>query len=62
MDKNFSLPPILTAQDIQKYLSISKSKAYDLFRQKGFPTIVIGGSKRVNKDDFLNWLDKQKVI
>ncbi|MFJ5713160.1 helix-turn-helix domain-containing protein [Neobacillus sp. NPDC093127] len=61
MEKNFSLPPVLTAEDIQRYLNVSKSKAYDLFKVKGFPTIIIGGNKRVNKDDFLNWLDNQKI-
>jgi hypothetical protein len=61
LEKNFSLPPVLTAQDIQNYLNISKSKAYDLFKEKGFPTIVIRGNKRVDKNDFLSWLDKQKA-
>jgi excisionase family DNA binding protein len=61
MEKNIFLPPVLTAQDITNYLNISKSKAYDLFKEKGFPTIVIGGNKRVNKDDFLNWLENQKT-
>jgi excisionase family DNA binding protein len=61
LEKNFSLPPVLTANDIQIYLNISKSKAYDLFKEKGFPTIAIGGNKRVNKDDFLKWLENQKT-
>jgi excisionase family DNA binding protein len=61
LEKNFLLPPVLTAQDIQIYLNISKSKAYDLFKEKGFPTMVIGGNKRVNKDDFLHWLENQKT-
>jgi len=61
MENNFNLPPVLTAEDIQKYLNVSKSKAYNLFKLKGFPTITIGGTKRVNKDDFLNWLESQKI-
>lgn len=61
LEKNFDLPPVLTAEDIQKYLNVSKSKAYGLFKEKGFPTIIIGGNKRVNKNDFLNWLENQKI-
>jgi len=61
MENNFNLPPVLTAEDIQKYLNVSKSKAYEIFKTKGFPTIIIGGNKRVNKDDFLNWLESQKI-
>jgi excisionase family DNA binding protein len=61
LEKKFILPPVLTAEDIQEYLNVSKSKAYDLFKLKGFPTIIIGGNKRVKKDDFLHWLDGQKI-
>jgi excisionase family DNA binding protein len=61
VENKFNLPPVLNAEDIQKYLNVSKSKAYDLFKVKGFPTIIIGGNKRVNKDDFLNWLEGQKT-
>ena len=62
MEKFFSLPQVLTANDIHMYLNISKSKAYELFKQDGFPTIIIGGNKRVNKDDFLAWVEKQKKV
>jgi hypothetical protein len=62
LENNFSLPHVLTANDIQGYLNISKSKAYDLFKQDGFPAIVIGGNKRVYKDDFLLWIEKQKKV
>lgn len=55
------LPEVLTAQDIQSYLKISRGKAYELFKEKGFPTIVIGGNKRVYRDDFLKWVEMQKA-
>ncbi|AOH54444.1 DNA-binding protein [Peribacillus muralis] len=60
MEKNLELPPVLTAKDIQIFLSVSKGKAYEIFKLKDFPTLVIGGSKRVLKDDFLNWIEQQK--
>lgn len=62
MENNFSLPHVLTAQDVHNYLNISKSKAYDLFKEEGFPVIIIGGNKRVYKNDFLVWVEKQKRI
>ncbi|WP_050613284.1 helix-turn-helix domain-containing protein [Bacillus testis] len=61
MEKNFSLPQMLTAGDIQHFLKISKGKAYELFKEEGFPTIVIGKNKRVLKDDFLKWIESQKI-
>ncbi|POD45904.1 DNA-binding protein, partial [Pseudomonas syringae pv. syringae] len=45
---------------LQTYLNISRGKAYDLFKEKGFPTLVIGRNKRVLKEDFLSWVEKQK--
>lgn len=58
MQKN--LPEIMTAGDLQHFLNISRGKAYKLFNEKGFPTLIIGGNKRVKRDDFLVWLDSQK--
>lgn len=60
MQKNLNLPEVLTAKEIQYFLNISKGKAYELFKEEGFPTILLGGSKRVYKDDFLEWIEKQK--
>ncbi|NRD80339.1 helix-turn-helix domain-containing protein [Bacillus sp. BRMEA1] len=61
MEKNFILPPVLTALDIQNFLNISKGKAYELFKEDGFPTIIIGGNKRVYREEFLNWIDSKKI-
>lgn len=58
MDKN--LPQALTAKDIQKFLNISQAKAYQLFNTVGFPVIVMKGTKRVLREDFLKWVEQQK--
>lgn len=55
------LPFSLKAEDIQEVLNISRSAAYALMKRKDFPTIVIGKSKRVKAEDFLKWVDAQKV-
>ncbi len=59
-----SLPEILTAQHISDYLGISRRRVYELFQLKpeygGIPNFEIGMSKRVVKDDFFTWIDKQK--
>lgn len=60
MQKNLELPHVLTAKDIQSFLSVSKGKAYEIFKLKDFPTLIIGGSKRVLKEDFLIWVEQQK--
>ncbi|NIA60428.1 helix-turn-helix domain-containing protein [Bacillus pacificus] len=55
------LPFALKAEDIQEFLSISRSAAYALMKREDFPVIVIGKSKRVKAEDFLKWVEAQKV-
>ena len=50
---------ILTVEDVQRYLKIGRSSAYNLFGQPDFPTIRIGKQIRVKEDDFFIWLNKQ---
>ena len=58
------LPEILTAQHIATYLGISRRRVYELFQLKpnygGIPSFDIGGSKRVEKKDFIKWIEARK--
>lgn len=58
------LPEILTAQHIATYLGLSRRRVYELFQtnQKsgGIPNFDIGNSKRVEKKDFLAWIEARK--
>lgn len=51
---------IYTVNEIQDILGISRSSAYDLVKQNVFRSVRIGGSIRVSKKSFDNWLDCQK--
>lgn len=59
-----SLPEILTASQISKYLGISSRRVYELFQIKpeagGIPNFDIGYSKRVEKADLVKWIQDQK--
>ncbi len=55
------LPIMLSAKNVANALGISESKAYELFRSKGFPVIVLGRRKLVAKDKLIEWLNKQSV-
>lgn len=59
-----TLPEILTAQNIADYLSISRRRVYELFQLKpnygGIPNFEIGLSKRVDKNDFMAWIEAKK--
>ncbi|QKE74739.1 DNA-binding protein [Arthrobacter citreus] len=56
------LPQVLRAEDIAKYLRISSRRAYEIFDVVGFPKMLIGRSKRVEREKFLDWLDEQNHI
>ena len=51
------LPVMLTVQNVQNVMGLSKPKAYELVHTKGFPVIRFGRSMRVPRDRFLEWLD-----
>lgn len=59
-----SLPEILTARHISDYLCISRRRVYELFQLKpavgGIPNFDIGASKRVEKQDFIDWIEERK--
>jgi hypothetical protein len=58
------LPEIITAQHISDYLGISRGKVYTLFQinpaSGGIPNFDIGASKRVEKKDFIKWIEACK--
>lgn len=58
------MPDILTAQHISSYLNISRRRVYELFQiipeLGGIPNFEIGASKRVDKNDFVSWINRQK--
>ena len=47
---------LLTVIEMSKLLKVSRSKAYSLTKQKGFPMIKIGKSIRIIKSELFNWL------
>jgi excisionase family DNA binding protein len=50
---------ILSIKDVAIILKIGKSKAYKLFKIKGFPSFRVGRLLRVLESDFKDWLIKQ---
>lgn len=54
------LPEVLKAKDVSDFLNVSSRYAYEIMERNDFPTIRIGRSKRVLKEDFFKWLNSQK--
>lgn len=47
---------LLTVEELQEYLKISRSKAYELANTVGFPTLRIGRAIRIPKDKLEEWI------
>lgn len=58
------LPDVLTAQHIASFLQISRRRVYELFQLNeeagGIRNFDIGASKRVDKQDFIRWVEARK--
>lgn len=60
-----NLPPVLVAQQIADFLMISRKRVYELLQlhkeHGGIPNFQIGASRRVDRDDFLAWIETRKA-
>jgi len=52
---------LLTIEEMRILLKISRSKAYMLIKQGGFPIVRIGKCIRIDKNQLLNWLQIKKL-
>ncbi len=58
--KNYDeLPLMLNAENVKDILGISISSAYELMKEKGFPSIRIGNRIVVPKEEFRAWISAQ---
>ena len=58
--KNYDdLPLFLNAPTVAKILGISRSSAYELMHDKGFPALQIGSRIVVPKEKFREWVEQQ---
>ena len=53
------LPLALSAEDVAQVLGISRTNAYTLMHNKGFPTIKTGKRMTVPMDKLIEWIDRQ---
>ena len=56
---NEQLPCMLNADDIKRYMRISRAEAYEQMHSEGFPLIRIGKRMLAPRDKFLEWVEEQ---
>lgn len=52
----------MTVSEVSRYLHISLSAAYELTRKNNFPVARFGGSVRVPRAEFLEWVQNRVRI
>lgn len=51
------LPLMLSVPQLGNVLGISRAGAYTLVKQKGFPSLSVGGRIIIPKDKFIAWIE-----
>ncbi|WP_246117143.1 helix-turn-helix domain-containing protein [Shouchella miscanthi] len=54
-------PLLLNMKNVAEIMGFSERFTYDFVERDGFPLIRAGRTKRVFRDDMINWLNNQKV-
>lgn len=58
--KNFEeLPLMLSVPDMASVLGISRAGAYELVKERGFPSLTIGSRILVPRDKLVKWIDEK---
>lgn len=55
-------PITMTAKHVAEVLGISLRVAYEVMEQKDFPLIRIGRNKKVNREAFFKWMERQSNV
>ena len=53
------LPLFINAETLSDVLGISKSSAYELMREEGFPSVRISSRIVVPKEAFIEWINRR---
>ena len=53
------LPLFIKAETLSDVLGISKSSAYELMREEGFPSVRISSRIVVPKEAFIEWINQR---
>ncbi|MBR1741316.1 MAG: helix-turn-helix domain-containing protein [Lachnospiraceae bacterium] len=60
--KNYDdLPLVLNMMDIQKILGISRTTAYQLVHEDGFPAFRSGNRIKISKEALFQWMAKGRA-
>ena len=53
------LPLVLSVPDLASVLGISRAGAYELVKEKGFPSLTVGSRILIPRDKLIAWIDEK---
>lgn len=53
------LPLMLSVQELSVVLGVSRTSAYELTKEKGFPSVKVRGRIVIPKEQFIKWIASQ---
>lgn len=53
------LPLMLSVQELSAVLGVSRTSAYELTKEKGFPSVKVRGRIVIPKEQFIKWIATQ---
>ncbi len=53
------MPLMLSVPEVASALGISRAGAYELVKEKGFPSLTIGSRILVPRDKLIAWIDER---
>lgn len=56
------LPDVMEVKDIQCFLGIGRSQAYQLVKSKSFHAVTVGKRILVSKKSFLEWFEGSRPV
>jgi excisionase family DNA binding protein len=57
---NQEQPVLLTVEQVCRIINMGRSKTYELIAANLIPSISIGRSRRVLREDLMAWIEKQR--
>jgi excisionase family DNA binding protein len=54
--------PLLTIEDVQRILSLSKPKVYELMNTRGLPSVKIDGVRRFEPEALQAWIAQHRDV
>lgn len=53
------LPLMLSVQELSAVLGVSRTSAYELTKEKGFPSVKVRGRIVIPKEQLIQWIAEQ---